>query len=313
MSIAFVFPGQGSQSVGMLNGFAHLPEVAALMNEANEVLGFSLTTLIEEGPIETLSLTVNTQPAMLLAACSYWKAWQNAGGPMPAMLAGHSLGEYSAHAVAGTFFFREAVALVRFRAESMQAAVPVGVGGMAALIGLDAQSVDEVCREAAGAGLVVPANKNAPGQIVIAGEVKAVERACEIAREKGCRRAMVLPVSAPFHSPMMKEAAEAIRERVGAMKLGEPRFPIVANVDAAVHSVAETADVLARQACSPVEWIASVEAMAAAGVTDVVECGPGKVLTGLIKRINPELRLHNFSDEESMKAVIEELKAAGAA
>ncbi len=312
MTIAFVFPGQGSQSVGMLNGFAHLPEVKKLMDVADNALGESLSGLIAEGPIETLSLTLNTQPAMLLASVAYREAWRKAGGPEPVALAGHSLGEYSAHTVAGSFLFEEAIRLVRYRAECMQSAVPVGVGTMAALIGLDDAAVEEICAAASEVGLVCPANKNAPGQIVIAGEVNAVERAVELAKEKGCRRALILPVSAPFHSPMMKSAGEAIRARLSEMALSEETLPVVANVDAKVHPLSDLPDVLARQAYSPVEWIECVKALVSMGVTDIVECGPGKVLTGLIRRIDPNVRLYNFSDEESLAKAIADLKAAQA-
>lgn len=313
MTIAFVFPGQGSQSVGMLNGFSHLPEVKTLMDAADDALGESLSGLIAEGPIETLSLTVNTQPAMLLSAMAFYAAWRQAGGPEPAVLAGHSLGEYSAHTVAESFKFSDAIRLVRYRAESMQSAVPVGVGTMAALIGLDDATVEAICQEAKDTGLVCPANKNAPGQIVIAGEVAAVERAVALAKEKGCRRAVMLPVSAPFHSPMMQSAGEAIRARLATIDVAEDRLPVVANVDAKVHPAAELADVLARQAYSPVEWIESVKTMLAMGVTDIVECGPGKVLTGLIRRIDANVRLYNFSDEATLAEAIANLKAAQAA
>ncbi len=307
MTIAFVFPGQGSQSVGMLDAFLDVPGVSRLLKEAEDVLGAELVELIAKGPAETLSLTTNTQPAMLLASSVYFEAWRSAGAPLPTVLAGHSLGEYSAHVAAGTMTLAEGLALVRYRAEQMQAAVPVGVGGMAALLGLEEEKVEEICCTASSVGQVVPANKNAPGQIVIAGELAALEEAIRLAKEAGCRRAVMLPVSAPFHSPLMRTAAEALRERLSGMTLSAPALPVYANVDAAVHPVSELADVLARQAYSPVEWVRSVNAMLAAGVTDIVECGPGKVLTGLIKRIAPSVRLYNFSDKTTLEAAINAL------
>lgn len=308
MRIAFVFPGQGSQSVGMLAGFADNEVVQGVMARADAALGFSLTGLIAEGPAETLSLTVNTQPAMLASSVAFYEAWRQAGGPEPEMMAGHSLGEYSALCAAGAMSLETAVKLVRFRAEAMQSAVPVGVGGMAAVMGLKDEDVLAACEEAREAGRVEAVNFNAPGQVVIAGEKAAVERAIECAKARGCRRAIVLPVSAPFHSSLMQPAADKLAERLADTPITVPAIPVVANVDVQVH---ETADdiraALARQAAGAVQWVRTIERMKAAGITDIVECGPGKVLTGLLRRTAPEINGHNIFDAASLAAVLDKL------
>lgn len=308
MRIAFVFPGQGSQSVGMLAGFADNEVVQGVMARADAALGFSLTGLIAEGPAETLSLTVNTQPAMLASSVAFYEAWRQAGGPEPEMLAGHSLGEYSALCAAGAMSLETAVKLVRFRAEAMQSAVPVGVGGMAAVMGLKDEDVLAACEEAREAGRVEAVNFNAPGQVVIAGEKAAVERAIECAKARGCRRAIVLPVSAPFHSSLMQPAADKLAARLADTPITVPAIPVVANVDVQVH---ETADdiraALARQAAGAVQWVRTIERMKAAGITDIVECGPGKVLTGLLRRTAPEINGHNIFDAASLAAVLDKL------
>ncbi len=308
MTVAFVFPGQGSQSVGMLDGFSGNATVARVLNDANTILGFSLTDLIAQGPLETLSLTVNTQPAMLACSVAFYEAWLERGGKVPALMAGHSLGEYSALCASGAITLAEALPLVQFRAQAMQEATPVGLGGMAALIGLDDETVTAVCEKARSAGEVAPANFNAPGQVVIAGENAALETAMALAKEAGCRRAIRLPVSAPFHSVFMKPAADKLLPRLGSIAWQTPRVPVVANVDAAIHPEADT--IVARltaQAFSPVLWVKSVQTMVANGVTDIVECGPGKVLTGLVRRIAPEVKLHNIYDETTLNETLDAL------
>lgn len=309
MRIAFVFPGQGSQSVGMLGGFAENETVQRVMARADEALGFSLTGLIAEGPAETLSLTVNTQPAMLASSVAFYEAWLAAGGRAPEMMAGHSLGEYSALCAAGAMDLETAVRLVRFRAEAMQSAVPVGVGGMAAVMGLAAADVEAACEEARAVGRVEAVNFNAPGQVVIAGEKEAVARAIECAKARGCRRAIVLPVSAPFHSSLMQPAADKLAERLAATDIKVPATPVIANIDVEVHETPDAIrEALARQAAGAVQWVRTIERMKAAGITDIVECGPGKVLTGLLRRTAPEINGHNIFDAASLAAVLEKLK-----
>ena len=309
MRIAFVFPGQGSQSVGMLGGFAENETVQRVMARADEALGFSLTGLIAEGPAETLSLTVNTQPAMLASSVAFYEAWLAAGGRAPEMMAGHSLGEYSALCAAGAMDLETAVRLVRFRAEAMQSAVPVGVGGMAAVMGLADADVEAACEEARAVGRVEAVNFNAPGQVVIAGEKEAVARAIECAKARGCRRAIVLPVSAPFHSSLMQPAAAKLAERLAATDIKVPATPVIANIDVEVHETPDAIrEALARQAAGAVQWVRTIERMKAAGITDIVECGPGKVLTGLLRRTAPEINGHNIFDAASLAAVLEKLK-----
>ena len=309
MRIAFVFPGQGSQSVGMLGGFAENETVQRVMARADEALGFSLTGLIAEGPAETLSLTVNTQPAMLASSVAFYEAWLAAGGRAPEMMAGHSLGEYSALCAAGAMDLETAVRLVRFRAEAMQSAVPVGVGGMAAVRGLADADVEAACEEARAVGRVEAVNFNAPGQVVIAGEKEAVARAIECAKARGCRRAIVLPVSAPFHSSLMQPAADKLAERLAATDIKVPATPVIANIDVEVHETPDAIrEALARQAAGAVQWVRTIERMKAAGITDIVECGPGKVLTGLLRRTAPEINGHNIFDAASLAAVLEKLK-----
>lgn len=311
MRLAFVFPGQGSQSVGMLNGFAGNATVEEYAARADKALGFSLTQLIAEGPAEELGLTVNTQPALLAASVAFYEAWLAAGGKKPEMMAGHSLGEYSALTAAGVFDFETAVKLVRFRAEAMQGAVPVGVGGMCAVIGLADDVVVECCREASAVGPVEAVNFNSPGQVVIAGEKAALTRAMELVKEKGCRRAIELAVSGPFHSSMLRPAAEKLAQRLAETTVKTPQIPVIANVDVTEHKDPEAIRAaLSAQVASPVQWVKTVEAMVAAGITDIVECGPGKVLQGLIRRIAPSIRLHSVSDAATLAATIEKLEAA---
>jgi [acyl-carrier-protein] S-malonyltransferase len=311
MKFAFVFPGQGSQAVGMLNGFAGNAAVEDVLSSADAALEQPLQRLIAHGPEEELNLTVNTQPAMLTASYAGFAAWQAAGGPMPALMAGHSLGEYTALAAAGALRFEDAVPLVRYRARVMQDAVPVGAGAMAAILGLGDDEVRAACAEA-GAGEVVEAvNFNAPSQVVIAGHRAAVERACEAAKTRGAKRAVLLPVSAPFHSSLLKPAADRLRERLAAIEVAAPRIPVINNIDVTTESEpARIRDALARQAAGPVRWADTIRTMAEHGITHVIECGPGRVLTGLTKRIAPEVQGWAITDEASLRDVLEKVKAA---
>ncbi|WP_433693543.1 ACP S-malonyltransferase [Paraburkholderia phenoliruptrix] len=310
MKFAFVFPGQGSQSVGMLNAFADQPIVRETVQEASDALNQDLGKLIAEGPAEDLNLTTNTQPVMLTAAYAIYRAWQQAGGPAPALVAGHSLGEYTALVVAGAIAFRDAVPLVRFRAQAMQTAVPVGEGGMAAILGLDDDTVRAVCAEASAAGVVEAVNFNAPSQVVIAGHKAAVEKACEVAKAKGAKRALPLPVSAPFHSSLLKPASDQLREYLASVNVQVPSIPVINNVDVAiVNEPAQIKDALVRQAAGAVRWVESVQAMAAQGVTHVVECGPGKVLAGLTKRIDGNLIGASVFDPASLEETLKLLTA----
>ncbi|MBW8837084.1 MULTISPECIES: ACP S-malonyltransferase [Paraburkholderia] len=305
MKFAFVFPGQGSQSVGMLNAFADHAIVRETVQEASDALNQDLGKLIAEGPAEDLNLTTNTQPVMLTAAYAIYRAWQQAGGPAPAIVAGHSLGEYTALVAAGAIAFRDAVPLVRFRAQAMQTAVPVGEGGMAAILGLDDDTVRAVCAEASVAGVVEAVNFNAPAQVVIAGHKAAVEKACEVAKAKGAKRALPLPVSAPFHSSLLKPASDQLREYLASVDVKVPSIPVINNVDVAiVNEPAQIKDALVRQAAGAVRWVESVQAMAAQGVTHVVECGPGKVLAGLTKRIDSNLVGASVFDPASLEETL---------
>ncbi|MGI4887841.1 MAG: ACP S-malonyltransferase [Janthinobacterium lividum] len=309
MTFAFVFPGQGSQSVGMLNAFADHPAVAATLAEASDALGQDIGKLIAEGPAEELNLTTNPQPVMLTAAVAVYRAWQAAGGPTPTVVAGHSLGEYSALVAAGAIAFKDAVPLVRFRAKAMQEAVPVGEGGMAAILGLSDDDVRAACAEASVAGVVEAVNFNAPAQVVIAGAKAAVEKACEIAKAKGAKRALPLPVSAPFHSSLLKPASDRLREYLANVTINAPIVPVINNVDVAVvNDPAAIKDALVRQAASPVRWVETVQKMKADGITRVVECGPGKVLAGLVKRIDGEIIGDAIFDPASLEAVLGQLK-----
>ncbi|MBI1889657.1 MAG: ACP S-malonyltransferase [Burkholderiales bacterium] len=306
---AFVFPGQGSQAVGMLNGFAGNQAVEQTIAEASEALKFDLGKLIAEGPKEELDLTTNTQPVMLTAAVATYRAWIAAGGPVPALVAGHSLGEYSALVAAGVIAFKDAVPLVRFRAQAMQEAVPVGQGGMAAILGLSDDEVRAACAEAAQGQVVEPVNFNAPAQVVIAGHKDAVERACQAAKAKGAKRALPLPVSAPFHSSLLKPASDRLRDYMANLNFAAPQIPLINNVDVAtVSDPAAIKDALVRQAASPVRWVETVQKMAEQGITHVVECGPGKVLAGLTKRIHSDLIGEAMIDQASLEKVLELVK-----
>jgi len=311
MTFAFIFPGQGSQSVGMLNTIAHRPEVKALLQEASDALGEDVAQLIAEGPAPELSLTTNTQPVMLTAGVAFYRAWLAEGGSAPTIMAGHSLGEYSALVAAGVIAFKDAVPLVRFRAEAMQTAVPVGTGGMAAILGLDDEIVKQVCAEASKAsGQIVEAvNFNAPGQVVIAGSSDAVTKACELLKAAGAKRALPLPVSAPFHSSLLQPASEKLQTYLSGVVFNTPSISVVNNVDVQVlNDPVAIKDALVRQAARPVRWHETINLMANQGITQVIECGPGKVLAGLAKRINDQVTGLPIFDEDSLQEALKSVK-----
>ncbi len=294
--VAFVFPGQGSQAVGMLDAWGDHPAVRATLQEASDALGEDLGALIHSGPKEALALTTNTQPVMLVAGVACWRAWQAEGGAMPAAVAGHSLGEYSALVAAEALSLADAVPLVRLRAAAMQEAVPVGTGAMAAILGLDAAKVIAGCADLSkamgenGTEIVEAVNFNDPVQTVIAGTKAAVDKACEVLKGMGAKRALPLPVSAPFHSSLMKPAAEKLKVALDGVALAEPKIPVVNNIDVAIESDPQRIrDALYRQAFGPVRWVECVQKIKAMGLHTVVECGPGKVLAGMTKRIDAEL------------------------
>jgi [acyl-carrier-protein] S-malonyltransferase len=285
MSFAFVFPGQGSQSVGMMAAYGDAGVVRATFDEASTALGDDLWTMVAEGPAELLAQTVNTQPVMLTAGIAAWRLWLEKGGRRPAVLAGHSLGEYSALVAAGVIEFKDAVPLVRLRAAAMQEAVPLGTGAMAAVLGLDNAGIAAACDEAAQGEIVEPVNFNANGQTVIAGHKAAVERAMAACKARGAKLAKALPVSAPFHSSLIRPAADKLAARLAELELKKPTIPVINNVDVEVENdPLRIRDALVRQAYNPVRWVETVQKMAAMGVTTVAECGPGKVLAGLAKR-----------------------------
>ena len=303
---AFVFPGQGSQAVGMLDAWGDHPAVQQTFGEASDAMGFDIAALIHAGPKDQLDLTTHTQPAMLTAGIACYRAWIAEGGAEPALLAGHSLGEYSALVAAGVLTLADALPLVRFRAAAMQEAVPVGVGAMAAILGLDAPTVVAACAEVAAASgeTVNAANFNDPRQTVIAGTQAGVQQACELLKARGAKRALLLAVSAPFHSALMRPAADRLHGRLASTVLAAPRIPLVNNVDVAVQTDPQAIrDALVRQAYGPVRWVESVQKMVAMGITTVVECGPGKVLTGLVKRIAPETASAALFDPASLRDI----------
>ena len=300
---AFVFPGQGSQAIGMLNGFADNAVVRDTIAEAGEALQFDLGKLIAEGPKEALDLTTNTQPVMLACAVAFYRAWIAAGGRAPVIVAGHSLGEYSALVASGVIAFADAVPLVRFRAQAMQEAVPVGQGGMAAILGLSDDDVRAACAEAAQGQVVEAVNFNAPAQVVIAGHKAAVERACEIAKAKGAKRALGLPVSAPFHSSLLQPASDRLRDYLTTLTFSAPQIDVAIVTDPALIK-----DALVRQAAHPVRWVESMQSIAAGGVTRLVECGPGKVLAGLTKRIDSQVQADAIVDQASLDTILEALR-----
>jgi [acyl-carrier-protein] S-malonyltransferase len=315
MSLAFVFPGQGSQAVGMLDSYADHPAVIELLRAANDALGEDLGRLIALGPAESLNLTVNTQPAMLVAGLANYLAWLDAGGPKPAAVAGHSLGEYTALTAAGVFDAGTAVKLVRLRAQAMQEAVPVGLGSMAAILGLDDATVKKACERALvdhRDEVVAPANFNAPSQVVIAGHKTAVDRACEQAKALGAKRALPLAVSAPFHSSLLEPAGQRLGRALAQLKLNRPSFAVVNNVDVEVCAEpAQIVDALIRQAYSPVRWVEVVHKLKALGADHLIEFGPGKVLAGLAPRIDKTLKVSAVYDATSLAAVLAEVNGAG--
>ena len=307
---AFVFPGQGSQSVGMLDAWGDHPVVKQTLQEASDALGENIGQLIHEGPKEALGLTTNTQPVMLVSAIAAYRVWLSEGGAQPSVVAGHSLGEYSALVAAGALTLAQAVPLVRFRAQAMQDAVPVGTGAMAAILGMDAQQVITGCAQAQatfaiGSGEVVEAvNFNDPAQTVIAGSKAAVEKACEMLKAAGAKRALPLPVSAPFHSSLMLPAAQRLKEKLAATSIATPAIPVVNNIDVALQTDPDAIrEALYRQAFGPVRWVECVAAIKARGVHTLVECGPGKVLAGLTKRIDAELTGLPLFDPASLAEV----------
>jgi [acyl-carrier-protein] S-malonyltransferase len=305
MKIAVVFPGQGSQSVGMMRGFADTPGVEATFREASAILGEDLWTLCAEGPAESLNRTVVTQPLMLTAGVACWRAWRVRGGPMPAWFAGHSLGEYTALVAAGALRFEDALPLVRLRAEAMQAAVPEGTGGIAAIVGLDDAKIGQVCAEAAQGEVLEPANLNSPGQIVIAGHRGAVERGMAAAKVHGAKIAKMLPMSAPSHCSLMRPAAERLRERLAAVAVSPPGVPVVQNADVAAFTDPERIrQALVEQLFRPVRWVETVRYLQAQGVTRIVECAPGKVLAGLVKRTVDGVEALAVTDSAALAAAI---------
>jgi [acyl-carrier-protein] S-malonyltransferase len=310
MKIAFVYPGQGSQSVGMMQTFARLPGVQETFAEASERLKQDLWKLVAEGPAEELNLTVNTQPVMLTAGIALARAWQKAGGAPAAISAGHSLGEYSALVAGGALAFGDAVELVRFRAQAMQEAVPAGTGAMAAILGLEDEVVRAACAEASqGQDIAEPANFNSPAQVVIAGSKAAVERGMEIAKRKGAKRAVLLPMSVPSHCGLMRPAAERLKQKLASVAVKPSTVPVIHNADVKAADSAEAIrDALVRQLYQPVRWVECVRALVAAGATHIVECGPGKVLAGLNKRIAPEAQILTFGDEAALREALVTLK-----
>jgi len=305
-AFAFVFPGQGSQSVGMLNAWEGHPAVRDTLIEASEALGEDISRLIAEGPKEALDLTTNTQPVMLTAGVACLRAWLAETGLQPAVVAGHSLGEYTALVAAGALTLKDALPLVRFRAQAMQEAVPVGVGGMAAILGMDAEGVKAGCAQAAAeTGEAVEAvNFNDPKQTVIAGTKAGVEKACELLKAAGAKRALPLPVSAPFHSSLMKPAADRLRDKLAATTFVVPQIAVINNIDVAEAATPDAIrDALYRQAFGPVRWVETIQAIKARGLTHIIECGPGKVLSGMVKRIEADAITATVLDPASLADV----------
>ena len=306
MSLAFIFPGQGSQSVGMLKDLSdNFSEVAATFQEASDALGYDLWSLVQDGPVEKLNSTDVTQPAMLASGVATWRVWQAKGGAMPAMMAGHSLGEYTALVCAGSLDFVDAVKLVSQRGKFMMQAVPAGTGAMAAVLGMDDDAVRQVCLDAAQGEVLEAVNYNSPGQVVVAGNKSAVERVCVLAKEKGAKRALELPVSVPSHCALMKPAADQLAEVLSGISFKTPSVPVINNVDVtAAESEADIREALKRQLFSPVRWVETIEKMAADGADQFNECGPGKVLIGLNKRINKALTSNALLDTATIQAAL---------
>lgn len=307
MSLAFIFPGQGSQSVGMLKDLAeNFSEVSATFQQASDALGYDLWSLIQEGPADKLNSTDVTQPAMLASGVATWRAWQAKGGATPEVMAGHSLGEYTALVCSGSLDFVDAVKLVSQRGKFMMEAVPAGTGAMAAILGLDDDAVRQVCLDAADGEVLEAVNYNSPGQVVVAGNKAAVERVTVLAKEKGAKRALELPVSVPSHCALMKPAADKLADILAGISFNTPSIPVLNNVDVvAAESEADIRDALKRQLFSPVRWVETVEKMAADGADKIIECGPGKVLVGLNKRINKSMASAALIDSASIEAALE--------
>lgn len=307
MSLAFVFPGQGSQSVGMLKDLAeNFSEVTSTFQEASDALGYDLWSLIQEGPAEKLNSTDITQPAMLASSVATWRVWQAKGGAVPQVMAGHSLGEYSALVCAGSLDFVDAVKIVSQRGKFMMEAVPAGTGAMAAILGLDDDAVRQVCLDAANGEVLEAVNYNSPGQVVVAGHKSAIERITVLAKEKGAKRALELPVSVPSHCALMQPAADKLADILSGISLNTPTIPVLNNVDViAAETEADIRDALKRQLFSPVRWVETIEKMSADGVNQVIECGPGKVLVGLNKRINKSMASAALIDSASIEAALD--------
>ena len=310
MKIAFVFPGQGSQSVGMMAGYAGLAQIDETLAAADLVLGAPITAMMQDGPAEALNITTNTQPAMLAADVAVWNAWLAAGGPAPSLLAGHSLGEYAALVASGSLDFDAAMKLVKARSQAMQDAVPAGIGGMAAVLGIEADLLAQVCEQASEGEVVSCCNLNAPGQIVIGGHRTAVERAMVLAKVAGAKRALLLPMSVPSHCELMRPAAEAMAAALNKANFQPPKIAVLHNatVDVAGDAAAIRL-VLAEQLFKPVRWIETIEKMAMQGTTHIIECGPGKVLAGMVKRIAPTMKCLSLADKVSLEAALAELRS----
>ncbi|WP_297325669.1 ACP S-malonyltransferase [Nitrosomonas sp.] len=308
MKFAFVFPGQGSQSVGMMNGYADLPIIQETFREASDILKQDFWSMVNSGPAEDLNLTVNTQPLMLIAGIAVYRAWISLGGAKPALLAGHSLGEYTALVAAEVLSFADALVLVRFRAQAMQHAVPEGIGGMAAILGLDDEIIRTICHDITqqrNGESLEPANFNSPGQVVIAGHKSAILQGIEMAKSRGAKRAVMLPMSIPSHCSLMKPAAESMRQQLKGITLQSPKIEILHNADVKPHADAiSIKEILVQQLISPVRWVDTIRAFAAAGMTHVIECGPGKVLIGLNKRIDQSLQQLSLIDSETIKQAV---------
>ncbi|MEE9551708.1 MAG: ACP S-malonyltransferase [Gammaproteobacteria bacterium] len=308
MSIAFVFPGQGSQSVGMMTAFVEqFPIVESTYIDASDILGYDLWDLVQSGPETELNVTAKTQPALLVAGVAVWRIWEQQGGPAPELMAGHSLGEYTALVCSGAIKFTDAVQLVADRGAYMQAAVPADTGRMAAILGLQDEQINNVCEKSAQGQIVSAANYNSPGQVVIAGHAEAIERAVEIAKEAGAKRSIILPVSVPSHCELMQAAAGHLADRLKAVDLSTPTIPVIHNVDIAQRTNAdEISQALIEQLYKPVRWVETIQMMATKGITQIVECGPGKVLSGLIKRIDKNIQVLPVYDPESLNKALSE-------
>ncbi len=308
MKFAFVFPGQGSQSVGMMNGYTGLPVIQETFQEASDILKQDLWFMVNNGPADDLNLTINTQPLMLTAGIAVYRAWITLGGDKPALMAGHSLGEYTALVASEALSFADALALVRFRAQAMQQAVPEGVGGMAAILGLDDAVVEQICRDITSQNneeSLEPANYNSPGQIVIAGHKNAILRGIEMTKARGAKRAIMLPMSIPSHCALMQPAADKMKQQLQQVTLQSPKIPVLHNADVKTHSnAADIQEILVRQLTGPVRWVNTIKAFAASGITHIVECGPGKVLAGLNKRIDQNLQQLSLADSEAIRQAI---------